>query len=316
MAIEQWHPDIEVTEDLVSIAIEDQFPDLAPIKTIKCIGAGWDNKAFLVNNQIVFRFPHRQIAVALIERENCVLKKLNLIINQEKTNIKIPNPLYIGMPSVIYPYMFHGYHIIKGVSGCHAGLTMQERIASLRPLALFLKQLHAITEKQAIVFGGKLQLYDRTKVDSVVAALDERVDKIVDRKIVGINKALYQAEMQKGKKIKLPIDDKVLVHGDLYCRHMMFNQGMLTGIIDWGDVGINNRAVDLAVIFSFYPEDTYKIFFDIYGEVDSHTWAYARFLGLNSALLVMLYAHDIGDVLLVKEAINAIKRINPELILN
>jgi aminoglycoside phosphotransferase (APT) family kinase protein len=41
----------------------------------------------------------------------------------------------------------------------------------------------------------------------------------------------------------------------------MFNQGRLTGIIDWGNTGINNRAVDLAVIFSFYPRDSARHIF-------------------------------------------------------
>jgi len=50
-------------------------------------------------------------------------------------------------------------------------------------------------------------------------------------------------------------------------------------------------------------------------ECDSQTWDYARFLGLYSAITNMLYGYDIKDDLLVTEAFDAIKRINPMLLL-
>ena len=40
------------------------------------MGAGWDNTAYLVNGEWVFRFPRRTIAVPLLEAEGRVLPKL------------------------------------------------------------------------------------------------------------------------------------------------------------------------------------------------------------------------------------------------
>lgn len=306
MGTELWHPDINITDDIAQNIIEEQFNELAPVK-VKCIGKGWDNKVFLVNDQFIFRFPHREIAGQLIGRENAVLKNINSIVNLE-----IPNPTYIGKPRNDYPYSFHGYSIIKGKSGCHANLTLEERISSITLLAKFLKTLHDISEQQAIKIGAKPQVFDRTKTDKVVEALNDRVNKIITRDIALINRSVFQDEMSIAKGINLP-PNKVLVHGDLYARHLMFHEGQLTGVIDWGDVGINSPAVDLSVIFSFYPPNVHHTFLSIYGSVDSQTWNYARFLGLYSAITIMLYGHDIGDELLVAEAMNAIKRINPRL---
>ena len=95
--------------------------------------------------------------------------------------IEIPNPKYIGKPSSSYPYPFHGYPMIKGISGCHAKLTSSERIASIKPLAVFLKQLHSITENQAIEMGAKPQIFDRSETTKAINALNERVDKIITR---------------------------------------------------------------------------------------------------------------------------------------
>ncbi len=309
MAQEQWHPEIEVTEALAKTCIYKQCKELLPITSITCIGEGWDNKVFLVNNTIVFRFPHRQVAAQLIERENKVLDYLHNIIN-----INIPYPRYKGHSSAHYPYPFQGYPIIPGISGCHANLTPTERSNSLIPLAHFLKQLHSITEKQAQAIGAAPPIFDRTNTGRLITTLTERVDKIIARNIIGINQRCFQAEINLAKNITLHFDDKVLIHGDLYCPHLLFLTGKLHGIIDWGDTGINHRSIDLSIIFSFYPQACHSSFFDIYGEVDAATLQHARFVALHIMLTILLYAHDRGDSLLVLEACESIKRINAELL--
>ena len=304
---ELWHPDINITDDFARNIIEKQFSELSPIR-IKCIGEGWDNKVFLVNDRFIFRLPHREIAALLIERENAVLGHL-----QDLVNLEIPNPIYAGKPSDDYPYHFHGYQMINGKSGCHANLSVTSRNKSVTKLAEFLKRLHSITETKARAIGAKDQVFDRTDVVRAVNALTERVEKINTRNIASINLTVFNEEIKIAAAVNLP-KTKVLVHGDLYCRHLMFDKDELVGIIDWGDVGINNPAVDLGVVFSFYPTDCHQAFFDIYGGIDSQTYAYARFLGLYSAITVMLYGHDIDDLQLAQEAKESILRINSKLL--
>lgn len=305
MSQEQWHAEIVITDTLVKECLQMQFPDLLPIH-LKCIGEGWDNKVYLINENIIFRFPRRKIAVELIERENTVLQIL-----QHQFNLEIPNPMFHGKPLPLYPYPFHGYKMIKGIAGCYESLTEEQRIASLPPLADFLKKLHHLDAPQAIKL--KPYVFNRTNTPQSVEALQDRLHKIMTRNIVPINKAVFDLEMIAALQIQLP-NDKCLIHGDLYSRHLMFQQGHLTGIIDWGDIGINNKSVDLAVIWSFYPQSCHPLFFEHYGAVDAATWLYARFLGIYSSLTVILYADDIGDKPLLYEAINSVKRINPDLV--
>ena len=85
-----------------------------------------EQKVFLVNEKIIFRFPRRKVAVELIERENKALKNL-----PEFSNLAVPIPKYIGHPTAHYLYPFQGYDIIKGRSGHQAKLSLQDRIASL-----------------------------------------------------------------------------------------------------------------------------------------------------------------------------------------
>lgn len=307
---EPWHADIHITDALVKKCIEAQFPALAPITDLECIGEGWDNKAYLINKKTIFRFPRRSVAVELIERENKVLDALLKILD---TELEIPEPIFYGVPTPEYPYPFQGYTMIPGISGCHANLTEQERRASLAPLAHFLKQLHSIKETEAREIGAKSSIFDRSDVHYIANMILERIDKIIDLKICHLNAAMLKDEVKKAYEIKLP-NNNCLIHGDLYCRHLMFNQGKLTGIIDWGDVAINNPAIDLAAIWGFYPKDCHKEFLQIYGDVDTNIWQYARFLEFHGALAVMLYGYDIGDTLLVKESIDSLKRVDPNLV--
>lgn len=306
---QKWHADIDVTLEIAKHCIEEQFPQLLPINEIKCIGEGWDNKVFLINQKNIFRFPRRKIAVELIERETTVLDNL-----YGKIDIAIPEPNYKGKPTYYYPYPFQGYAMLPGISACHAQLSFEQRIKSLPVLTRFLKQLHAFTAEQAYAIGARSQVFDRIDIPKTSTTLRERLAQIEELKICSINTKQFEYEIAAVKDLKMPEHDYCLVHGDLYCRHLLFNRGQLSAIIDWGDVGINNKAVDLAVIWEFYPAEYHAQFFAEYGAVDEITWQYARFLALYGSALLIAYGHDIDDKLLVAEAIDNIRRVSPSLL--
>lgn len=50
----EWQPDINISTAIAKNAIAAEFPEIAPIKTIKLIGEGWDNKVFLINQSRLF----------------------------------------------------------------------------------------------------------------------------------------------------------------------------------------------------------------------------------------------------------------------
>lgn len=311
MLTPEWHADIDINEIVVKNILAAQFPDLI-ILSIKLIGEGWDNRVYLVNEKIVFRFPRRKVAVELIARENKLLPNLPSF-----ADVVIPIPYFIGSPSETYPYEFQGYNLISGTSSYRANLSNNERNLSLPTLAKFLRQLHSIDEKHAILLGAESQVFDSSEMnmDSVITVLQERVKTIIDTNIFIINQDLFQEEINTVKNLKLDFSEKCLVHGDLDCRHLIFNDKELVGVIDWGDAGINHKAVDLSIIWLFYPMEQHAQFFEIYGEVDDASWQYARFLGLYGAFTLMLYGHDINDRALFSEAVNAVKRIKSKLLI-
>jgi aminoglycoside phosphotransferase (APT) family kinase protein len=243
----------------------------------------------------------------LIERENKILPRL-----QSEFFLQIPNPIYQGKPGANYPYPFQGYVRLDGISG--ENLTQKEKLASLKPLSLFLKKLHAIDEKKALSLGAEPQVFDKTQVHLAITTFKERINQIITLGHYAINDSQIKKEIASVQPIKLPASLS-LVHGDIHFKHLLFDHGELTGVIDWGDLGINHPVVDLSIIWGFYPEKYHSIFHEIYGSIHPITWKYARFLALYVAFTFLLYGEDIGDNALVREARASIKNINPNLLI-
>jgi hypothetical protein len=70
-----WLPEIEVTAQSAEALIAEQFPALHPTHA-EPFAVGWDNTAFLVNDEYVFRFPRRQLGADCLATENDVLPQI------------------------------------------------------------------------------------------------------------------------------------------------------------------------------------------------------------------------------------------------
>ncbi|HEX5505907.1 MAG TPA: phosphotransferase, partial [Thermomicrobiales bacterium] len=128
----QWAEDIPLTDGDAARLIAGQFPALAPAR-LESLGVGWDNRSFLVDGRVVFRFPRRRIAAALLEREARVLPLL-----APQLPLPIPVPRWLGRPTADYPAPFAGYPYLPGRTACRWPCTEVDRLALAPALAGFL----------------------------------------------------------------------------------------------------------------------------------------------------------------------------------
>ncbi len=289
-----WQAEQSVSPELAIQLIQTQFPALAPV-TLEFLGEGWDNIAYRANQKFVFRFPRRQIAVDLIELESSVLPQI-----ADKLPLPIPSPIFLGKPSGEYAWPFSGYEILPGQTACRARLSREERYELAKPLAQFLKALHAIKT------GAPDDKMGRLDVETRWPKTHQNLTQIAQLGLLADTKPLFDL-LDSLQNIRDPGQQKVLCHGDLYARHLLINsERKLGGVIDWGDVHVGNPAVDLAVIFSFLPPEAKFIFLETYGPIDANTERLALFRALFSASVLALYAHDTNDQDLLDEAITAL----------
>ena len=80
----------------------------------------------------------------------------------------------------------------------------------------------------------------------------------------------------------------VWIHGDLLAGNLLLRDGRLTGVIDWGGLGVGDPACDLIVAWNLLPAEVREAFRDELG-VDDAPWARGRGWALSVALLQLPY---------------------------
>lgn len=296
MSHNPWTPEKEVDVDLARILIQEQIAYLK-IDSIVYFGQGFESTVFLVNKKYIFKFPRRAVSVGFLQQEIRILK-----VYQDYLPIEVPAPLFVGTPSLRYTWPFAGFSFVAGDSADFFTLTRQERADLAVPVAQFLKSLHSIP----ISIGKKLNIgvdpigrLDFKVQHPLALSLLEKVANLHLFKECGV---LYSMLMQL-KDIDIS-DSSVLVHGDLYARHLLLNENkQLVGVIDWGESYIGNPAVDLALLFSFIPQEALYLFTKTYGDIDNSILRGALFRSIKHTLHCVLYAEDVKDDLFLQEAL-------------
>ena len=290
-----WSPEQAIPIEHAGAIIEKQFPELKPAKLQK-LGEGFDNSVFMVNDQYVFRFPRRKIAVELIETETRLLPGLAGILP-----IPVPNPIFQGTPDDGYPWPFAGYPIIKGQPP--SLLTEEQRLQSVAPLARFLRTLHDYPIEKAKQLKIPFDEIGRLGIKMRKPRLVENMEKAKHLDIM--HNGLVEALKHFLQTVPDDLSDgtQALVHGDLHIRNILVDDGgKVSGIIDWGDTHIGHPAVDLSMAYSFLPPKGRMEFFQIYGDMNETIKKMARFKAIYTAVLLLLYGHDLRDSDLVRES--------------
>lgn len=231
-----------VDEELARRLICAQFPMYSDA-TIRHIGEGWDNAAYLVAEHVVFRFPQRKIVAPLIQKEIAILPMLAPLLPYT-----IPVPTHVGKPAEYYPHPFAGYEIVYGAPADTRVLSDADHQALARDLGRFLRALHNL-EPAAFRSAG---------------LPDDTIGKL-DPARLGVDEAPLEGERR-------------IVHGDLYEKHLLLDhRNRLCGVIDWGDLHYGLPAVDLSSVHMVLPQSAHDAFFSTYGLVDERAWRFAEY---------------------------------------
>ena len=295
----QWEPEREITIDEAISLIRTQCPDLR-FDEARIFAAGWDNSVVMLDDEWVFRFPRRAIALPGIERE---IDWLPWIANRVDVPVPVPEHTgsYDGWP-------FWGGRHLTGTELAHSpGI---DRVPVAAAVGRFLSQLHALEPR------GELPIDPFGRADSASRAGRAR-DVLDELGALGLwhGDESTDAILDAGSQLGRPTGTPVLSHGDLYARHVLVEQslvsgGEVSGVIDWGDLCLAVPAVDLAIAFSAFTGEARAALFEAYGPVDAETELRARTFAVFSSASVAHYAFDVGDVVLLAEALTGLMGVS------
>jgi len=294
-----WDAEWEISEEQARTLIGRQFPQLSS-KRAKRLGWGWDNTVFLIGDEYVFRFPRRTIAVGSIRIEGKLLPKLETYIT-----IPYPKPLFYGDASDEYPAPFLGYAYVSG--DFPIGLTEERRALSADTLAKFLRRLHEFPVQEAVKCGVQQDHRNLTDIAARKVKLESFLSKVAEHLSLEEFNVIeaYISRLQKDRVESV----NVLLHGDLHFKNMLINEkGIISGIIDWGDLSVGHPACDLSVAYSFLPPSARDVFFETYGGADEEARMLARLIAVYIPMLILMQAVDDGNEAIVSEAKSNIMR--------
>lgn len=296
----QWEAEQIIEPPLALQLIKEQFPELVA-EHIRLLGAGWDNTAFIIDDELIFRFPRRKVALPLLEAEWCALPNL-----ASRLPLPIPVPKWKGSPSSGFPWPFIGYRMIAGFTACHANLPEEKRAALAEPIARFLAILHGTSQSE--IFQWHIPGDHRSRIDASILTPKIKMN-FEEIALLGLldNKDKLERFVDKSKDFRPPINT-FLVHGDFYVRHLLVDEKHdLAGVIDWGDIHLGDPAIDLAIAHSFLPKDAHPHFIKAYGQISEDTWALAKLRAIYSSTLLILFGHHSGDPNILREGLRSLE---------
>ncbi len=298
---EQWDPDVELSRHEARHLIETQHPELAPAE-LAVIGRGWDNDAYLVNGEWVFRFPRREIAAPLIEIERAVLPHIAGLLP-----LAVPDPAFAGVPAEGYPYVFSGHRLIPGTVACEADPDDRGRHSSAAVLGSFLGSLHA-THLGDTATQVPPDVIGRSDLERRTAAINDRLDRLVALG-VDVDHAPVRTLVDRLAVTAPWPHAPRLVHGDLYSCHLLVDDhGVVSGVIDWGDVHWGDPALDLSIAYSYLLPSSRESLFAAYGDVTAADRDRARSRALHYGALLWLYGLDVESGSIVAAGRQALER--------
>ena len=296
----EWDADVVIDETLMRALVAEQFPEL-DASSARFLGEGWDNSVWMVEEHLAFRFPRREIAIPGVYRELEVLPRLAPLLP-----IPIPVPRFVGVPSDRFPWPFYGAPYLAGREPAEAGLCDDERVELGAALGRFLRVLHNASTREALDPEALLPVDPLGRADpSKRVPMAQQL--LADLEYAGV--ARFGTSTVLGDALRLgPATEAVYLHGDLHLRHVLVADGILSGVIDWGDTCVGDPSIDLQIVWSLLSAAGRARFFAEYGPVSEERQLRARMLAVGLCAMLAKYARSIGNSSLEAEALAGVER--------
>ncbi|KTC83779.1 aminoglycoside phosphotransferase family protein [Legionella brunensis] len=266
------HDTIHIDIPLVYQLISNQFPEWANL-TIKPVEfSGWDNRTFHLGEHMTVRLPSNAEYSGQVEKEQHWLPKLAPFLP-----LLIPTPLAMGKPSKEYPWHWSVYKWLEGNTASIDRIKDLSQFATtLAEFLIALQQCDAtggpLAGEHNFYRGGDLAVYEEETLEAI------RVlgNKINTKSATAIWNAARASTWQ---------NPPVWIHGDIATGNLLVNDGQLSAVIDFGQLGIGDPACDLAIAWTFFKGKSRETFRQTL-KFDPATWARARGWTLWKALIV------------------------------
>jgi aminoglycoside phosphotransferase (APT) family kinase protein len=262
----------DITPELVSRLVAQQFPQWADLPVSRVELDGWDNTTFRLGTTMSARLPTADAYVAQIDKEHRWLPIL-----RGDLPLPIPEPLAKGTPALGFPRPWSIYRWIGGEPATDETVSSLTQFAG--DLAAFLTALYSCDATDGPAAGphshsrgGPVTVWDRQTRDSL-----DRLSREIDA--AGATEVWEAAVDAKWEQ------PPVWVHGDITGSNLLVQGGRLSAVIDFGCSAVGDPACDTTIAWTFFAGESRRAFKSQL-PVDEATWARGRGWALWKALIV------------------------------
>ena len=296
MQPENMHVDqLEIDESLVRRLLAGQFPRWADLSIERVDSDGTENAIYRLGDELAIRLPYRAAKTTLVDKDHRWLPIL-----APHLPIPIPVPLAKGTPAEGYASR---WSVCRWLPGENATLNrLADPSQTARDLVHFIHALQLVSPAGGPPPGDHnfyrgIPLADR---DAWTREAITKSDGLVDTHAV-------TAAWERDLEAPVWEEPPVWIHGDLAPGNLLALDGRLSGVIDWGGLGVGDPATDLLPAWNLFQHESRGAFRDEIG-ADEATWARGRGLALSVALVALPYYLETNPVV-VRWARNIIDEV-------
>ena len=283
--------ELAIDEALVAALIADQFPQWSDLPLERLESHGTVNAIYRLGRNMAARLP------VLVEYSADILKERHWG-SHVAPHLPLATPVQVGMgsPGNGYP---SNWSVVKWIDGENA---TPDNLLDLSEaggrLGEFVSSLRGIRVPDAPIGsnrGGHLSVQDvetRRAIKAVGAEFEP---------------AELAAVWESALKTPYWVGTPVWFHGDLHAGNLLASGGRLSAVIDLGECGVGDPAVDTMAAWWLFEGESRDAFRRALG-VDDNTWNRGRGWALSIALIALPYYIDRNPVLaeMSRTAINQV----------
>jgi aminoglycoside 2''-phosphotransferase len=243
--------------------IRSKYPELRVISG-RFNQDGQYNDVVILNDSLVFRFAKVPEAVKTLQIEIAVQRSL-----QDQLPLRIPNPTYTCLENGTQGSAFMGYPLIPGTPLWRENFyQIRNKSAKKRmavQLAEFLRELHRVNAGETIPvhLPHRETRRDWAEMYRRIRNLLYPYMKEAARREISDH---FETYLEKPEDFSFRT---CLRHGDFGTGNILYDPIKLhiTGVVDFGGVGLGDPAVDFAGLYISYGEDFYRDCCMVYPEM-------------------------------------------------
>jgi aminoglycoside phosphotransferase (APT) family kinase protein len=264
----RMHEDeLELDETLVRELLAEQFPEWTGLPLRPIEPSGTVNAIFRLGDKLSVRLPRRDGPTEPGSAELDWLPRL-----APQLPIEVPVPVAQGRPNESYPWFWEIHTWVEGET-----LSVEEidAVQAARDLADLVRALQRVVPSGGPPPGRGIALAER---DSAFHYWLQRFEG--DPRVVTEWERALAAPPWDGSP--------VWHHGDLDCRNWLVRDGRISGVIDWGSMGVGDPACDVMVAWKLHSLEARDAFREAL-PTDDATWERARGWAVSQAVAALSY---------------------------